>query len=789
MSKRFLNTLFSLILFLSLYVPAKAQTMPLVYPDAPQPSSTISERATDANGNGLTGSNSFLIPYTIFLPYIFRTIGIKSISAGGAHTCIVTTSGGVKCWGVNISGELGDGTTIDRSYPVDVVGLSSGVKAIAVGGEHTCALTTSGGVKCWGWNGEGQLGDGTTNSSSIPVDVVGLSSGVQAIAAGGEHTCALTTSGGIKCWGVNYNGQLGDGTTTNSPIPVDVEGLPSAVSSITVGGKHTCALTEFGGVKCWGANWIGQLGDGTDNDSTTPMDVVELSSGVQAVAAGDNYTCALTTSGGVKCWGGNWYGQLGDGTTIDSSTPVDVVGLSSMVQAISTGGYHSCALTTSGTVKCWGINRYGQLGDGTVTNRYTPINVLGLTTDVLAIAVGGAHTCALIASDGVKCWGNNFVGQLGDGTTLDYIISIPVDVVGLSTGVQEIDAGYFHTCALTDSGVVKCWGFNEDGQLGNGTDIEYSIPMDVVGLSSGVVSIAAGLNHTCALIPPDSVKCWGSNEGGKIGDGTIPYSYTPINVVGLSSEVQSITAGGHHTCTLTASGGVKCWGTNWAGQLGDGTTTDNFTPVDVVGLSSGVQAIAAGGYHTCALTSSGGIKCWGSNRYGQLGDGTNNDSSTPVDVVGLSSGVKAITVGVDHTCALTTSGVVKCWGKNWSGQLGDGTISDRYTPVNVIGVFSRVKAISAGIDHTCALMDSGIVKCWGDNWYGQLGNNTTSNQSIPVDVVGLYSKVKALTAGGGHTCALTILGGVKCWGRNDSGQLGNGINIWSSTPVDVFGLP
>ena len=198
---------------------------------------------------------------------------------------------------------------------------------------HTCAITTGGGLKCWGYNYYGQLGDGTTNSSSTPVDVAGLSQGVTAIAAGEGHTCALV-SGGVKCWGNNWYGQLGDGTITQRSIPVDVVGLGSSMDAIAAGGGHTCALGSGGGVKCWGDNGYGQLGDGTTTDSSTPVDVVGLSSGVTAIAAGGGHTCALV-SGGVKCWGDNGYGQLGDGTTTDSSTPVDVVGLSQGVTAIA----------------------------------------------------------------------------------------------------------------------------------------------------------------------------------------------------------------------------------------------------------------------------------------------------------------------------------------------------------------------------------------------------------------------------------------------------------------------
>jgi alpha-tubulin suppressor-like RCC1 family protein len=318
--------------------------------------------------------------FYVYLPFIARSARFGEtgtpLAAGGDHTCALTVSGGVECWGGNSSGQLGDGTVNNRSTPVDVVGLTSGVQAIALGSYHTCALTTAGGVKCWGWNGAGQLGNGTNNNSNTPVDVSGLTSGVQAIALGSYHTCALTTAGGVKCWGWNGAGQLGNGTTNDSTTPVDVSGLTSGVRAITVRYANTCALTSSGGVKCWGWNLAGQLGDGTYNNSNTPVDVSGLTSGVQAINAGHMHTCALTTAGGVKCWGLNSDGQLGNGTNNNSNTPVDVYSLTAGVQAIAAGGDHNCALTASGGIKCWGWNGYGQLGNNSNNPSNIPVDVV-----------------------------------------------------------------------------------------------------------------------------------------------------------------------------------------------------------------------------------------------------------------------------------------------------------------------------------------------------------------------------------------------------------------------------
>jgi YVTN family beta-propeller protein len=380
----------------------------------------------------------------------------------------------------------GVGTIINDDIPLSgIVSISAGETA------HTCALTTVGGVKCWGDNGFGQLGDGTTTDRLTPVDVVGLTSGVIAISAGGNHTCALTTAGGVKCWGANAFGRLGDGTETQRLTPVDVVGLTSGVSAISAGFFHTCVLTTAGGVRCWGAGGNGRLGDGTQTQRLTPVDVVGLTSGVSAISAGAGGTCALTTaaiggpSGGVKCWGFNGFGQLGDGTTIDRLTPVDVVGLTSGVSTISMAGEgaHTCAVITNGSVRCWGSNSDGQLGNGNIGDfSATQVVVSGFIGEAppfaASVSAGGSQSCAMTTVGTVLCWGANDSGQIGDGTTIDKLT--PVDVVGLTGGISAVSGGTVHTCALTTKGGVKCWGANDSGQIGDGTITQRLTPVDVV---------------------------------------------------------------------------------------------------------------------------------------------------------------------------------------------------------------------------------------------------------------------------------------------------------------------
>ncbi len=351
------------------------------------------------------------------------TYKASSVSAGWIHTCAVTTKHAAICWGYNAYGMLGDNTTTTSSTPVGVYGLNTGVKSVTSGLYHSCALTTKGKVWCWGFNAYGELGDGTTTNSNKPVAVTGIGK-VKAVSGGYEFTCALSTKSKVWCWGFNAYGQLGDNTTTNSPVPVAVYGL-GKVKSITTGGLHACALTTKGKVVCWGYNGYGELGNNTTANSPKPVTVYGLTSKAKSVSAGYYTTCAVNKKGAAKCWGYNGNGQLGNNTTTSSSKPVTVSGLSKKVASVKPSYVHTCAVTTKGKVKCWGYNGYGALGDNSTTNSLVPVAVYNLDKTT-KVSLGEVHTCALTAKKAVKCWGYNSTGQLGDGTTTTSLKPIKV---------------------------------------------------------------------------------------------------------------------------------------------------------------------------------------------------------------------------------------------------------------------------------------------------------------------------------------------------------------------------
>ncbi len=354
---------------------------------------------------------------------------------------------------------------------------------------------------------------------------------------------------------------------------------------------------------------------------------------------------------------------------------------------IAAGGDHACAIAAEPerAVWCWGDNEVGQLGDGTANSSTVPVRVLDLS-GAIDISAGWITSCAALADGSLWCWGSNDLGQLGDG--VGETSAVPVRALGLA-GVTAVGCGDGHTCAVHDGGAVSCWGLNDSGQLGNGAELDSPVPARVVGLN-GAVTVAAGFDTSCASDIDGRAWCWGDNFTAQLGGGTQEdSSSTPVEVLGVE-DVAAVVAGDAHGCVLTNDGTVRCWGESALGQLGDGTSGEDRTDPTGPDLR-GATALAASIDHTCAIDGDGVAWCWGANRddqenmlVGKLGGGEQVDGSpTPVRVVGLPGAMRQIAAGDQFTCALTVEGAPYCWGFNGSGQLGDGGMATAWeaTPV------------------------------------------------------------------------------------------------------------
>ncbi|MEC4685983.1 MAG: RCC1 repeat-containing protein [Nitrospirota bacterium] len=673
------------------------------------------------------------------------------------------------------------------------------IVAIAGGSSHSLELKSDGTVWAWGGNQYGQLGDGTTIDSPAPIQVSGLTD-VTAIAAGYLHSVALKTDGTVWTWGSNEKGQLGVTTSETcfsylpcSTTPIQVSGLTDVIA-IAAGWSSTIVLKTDGTM--WEINGIDQL--------------EPVLTDVTAISAGDRRTNALTTDGTVWTWGGIYTNSPQLASITD-------------VAAIAAGYSHTLALKTDGTVWAWGRNNFGELGDGTTDDSYTPVQVSDLT-DVDAIASGWGFSLALKPDGTVWAWGANGAGMLGVTTTevcssggdrsysSIYCSTIPVQVSGL-TAVAAIAAGYSHTLALKTDGTVWAWGSNSNNQLGavasdtcgaqddiscsftpipvregkvTGT---YSVGGSVSGLTDTLVlqnndgddlTITANGPFTFAteltdldiyditvLTQPFDQKC--SVASGRINAADV--TDIQIKCVDILKDVVAIAAGGRHSIALKTDGTVWAWGSNRVGQLGDGTTTSSTSPVEVTGIEN-IAVIAAGGSHSIALKTDGTVWAWGYNKYGQLGDGTTIDSPVPIQISALTDVVDIATggIGASNTFALKDDGTLWAWGGNLYGQLGNGTTTYiTTTPVQVSGLTDIVD-ISVGGSHVVALKKDGTVWAWGNNRDGQLGLTTTETctystpcSTTPIEVIGI-TDVAAIFAGRGTTFALKTDGTLWRWG-------------------------
>ena len=673
--------------------------------------------------------------------------GLSKSTATSAG-CALVYDGTVECW----SG-IAD-------QPRRVPNLFTATAIAGNAATHACAILDDSTVQCWGDNSRGQLGNGSVGASATPVSVFDsqgkILRGAVHIAVGARHSCAVLQDSGVVCWGDNTSGQLGNGdlSVTSSGGALQVQstlGTLANVRKLALGDDHSCALIDDGTVQCWGQGEFGQLGDETRLDPMAIASAVisgrNSLSGVTDLSSGARSTCAITR-GNAVCWGSNDRGQLGAFTRLDhSATPIQVTmadqsGALDSLQSIALGSRHACALKQNGEVYCWGRNRHGQMGNGQVMNfeLYSARPVPFDAGQGAAITLGEMHGCMCHEDGSVACWGINDRGQSGSPKGNEWLSSpMPETVADLPSAALAVFSGpaAAHTCALLQDTTAYCWGANSASQLGDQSATLWKTPTQVIQTPAtsatngdgqveetpavplaNIGELALGRDHTCARHQTSgAVLCWGNNANGQLGNGTTTASATPVTVTGTGTNgsypMQSIAAGEHFTCGLTTSGAVLCWGKQSANRT---------TPNTVSNLSSSVEALTAGAQHACAIKQNGSVWCWGNNANGQLGRGTSTTSWVAAQITSLSNAT-SIAAGMRHTCAVVreTQGTsVYCWGNNAYGQLGDGTTTNRLTPVKVPGLYTAV-SVTCGAAHTCATLADGSQRCWGWNSYSQLG--------------------------------------------------------------------
>ncbi len=690
-------------------------------------------------------------------------------------------------WGKSASGQLGVATTND-SVP-NVVPDFGAIADVQAGSEHTLALLSDGTVWAWGDNAEGQLGDGTTTLGLAPKQVAGLT-GITAVSAGWLHSLAYRASDGrLWAWGSNSYGQLGlpAGAPAQSLTPVEITAPPNLVR-IRACHFHNVALDAAATVWAWGANFYGQLGDGTTVDRPSPGPV--LLAPAQSVTCGASHNAAVV-GGQVYTWGLNSFGQLGvgrqDPPRAPNPLPELVTGLTSVVE-VAGGGIHTLARTASGDLWAWGYNTEGQVGNGAVTPADTGVLSPAklAISNVTAIAAGSIHSAALDGDGNVWAWGDNLRGSVGDNRTTESLVPKRVMMGALAT---HVSAGGYHTMVLgrpRGPASALAAGSNGSGQLGDGSGVSSSLAIGVA-LSSGALQMAGGSRHSLAVLGDGTVAAWGDNASGQLG-AAVPTAASPESValpLEPGQRCVSVAAGREFSMALRSDGTVWTWGAGDRGQLGNGAAETEPLPAMVPGLAS-VVSIAAGWHHALAVTSNGDVWAWGDNRCGQLGRPPSEaPQATPARVQGVFS-ITHVAGGACHSLARRAHGLVYAWGDGNRAQLGNESLRSDWRPARVPAI-DRVTAIAAGAFHSLAVRD-GRTWAWGDAQNGQIGNGSSFNYWFPTVAEG-PAETTHVASGGFHSLALDQDGTVWSWGDGAAGQLGVGALGEAPVPVVVGGMP
>jgi len=791
-----------------------------------------------ANGSGQLGDGTTTDRWS---PVTVSSLSnVTTMAGGNVFSLAVTSNGTAWSWGTNTNGQLGTGNTTSRSTPGTVSGITTAT-AVAAGQFHGLALLSDGTIRSWGYNVAGQLGDGTNTQRISPVAVSTLTN-ITAIAAGDSHSLALDSAGVVWAWGNNGNGQLGDGTNTNRYTAVQVSGLP-AIAAISAGSQHSLAVGADGSVWTWGRNQEGQLGDGTQTNRWSPVKIADANMAwkvappVFSVASGLSYTTFNVTITESDTDSTVYYTTNGV-TPTESDTAIASGGTVAITQTttLKARAFKAGAVTSDVTTATYELKvvtpalsptsgNYGSAQSVSMSTTTPGASITYTTDGTEPSSSSTAYSGAIQVSDTrtIKARGFKSGWTASDSGLASYWI--PAGTVAtptLTPGSGTYPSLTLATLTTTTSGATI--RYTLDGSDPTSASTAYRVPFVITAsmtikakaflagyTSSGVASAtwtvgAAGQSATPTITPAGgwydaqqtvtisatagaTVRYTLTGVDPTTSDPVVPgggitidrsrllkvrsweNGLTPSAVARADYAVTGAVASGFvHSLVLTADGVLWAWGDNGSGQVGDGTTQIRTTPVQVL---TSVASIAAGRYFSLAVKRDGTVWRWGANT-----------GATPTQVSGLSN-IVAVAAGSDHQLALKSDGTVWAWGDNTSGQLGDGTTTTHWTPAQVIGL-TGVRSIAAGDDFSLAVEGdgsaSGWVWAWGKNSDGQLADGTSLARTVPARIAGL-SGVAQVAAGDAFALARLADGTVRSWGKNDLGQLGVG-----SSTISVPGV-
>jgi len=711
----------------------------------------------------------------------------NNIACGYYHTVAIQSPGTLWAWGLNTYGQIGLNTSTNYSSPVQI-GTASNWTSIATGQYHTLAIQSPGTLWAWGLNSYGQLGTSNQTNYSSPVQI-GLSNNWIQVSAGGAFTIAIKSPGTLWAWGLNSYGQLGTSNQTNYSSPVQLN-IPGTWTSVVCGYNFTLAQQNTGTLWVWGGNSYGQNGQAPGTVIFSPTQIGFTGSVINTIAAGYQFGAAVQ-SGILSTWGANSYGQLGQVATGKSSviSPVYNSVLQSNWTSVSAGYQFAVAIQSPGTLWAWGLNGNNQLGNNSNQNMLTPVQI-GVASTWTAVSCGFTHVIAQQANGTIWSWGQNNYGQAGTSNTTTP--TTPVQIGSLSNTWSSIACGYYSSGGVTSPGTVWMWGLNSYGQLGQNNQTNYSSPVQIGFLSTITVTqnnwsqVAANNQYNVAIQSTGTLYSWGANNQGQLGLNTSNQNNYAAQI-GTSSLWTAISCGYAHTVALQTPGNLWLWGYNAYGQLGNATTTNTSSPVQILNILPNWATLTSSGLGILGLQSNGTLWAWGPNSYGQLGNNSNSNSSTPTQIGNSSLWTRisgSANLSNSFVLAIQTPGTLWAWGDNNFGQLGNNSTGASYSPIQIGAVSTWIK-ISAGQYFAAAIQSNGTLWTWGSNSYGQLGISNQTNYSSPVQV-GVNSNWAQISCGYASTMAIQSNGTL--WGWGYGGYIGTSDQTNRYSPVQIGAL-
>jgi alpha-tubulin suppressor-like RCC1 family protein len=795
---------------------------------------TYSARVTDSAGNS-TCSSSHGTAASRSKAYLYNAVAGIAVTVNRSDTQLKTTDATPISFDVTFDSAITAATFTNADITQN--GTATGITwNIANSGDDTnftltaTAVTGEGTViPSIGSNKVTPVNDASTSTdNTVLFDNVLDEAGVVQIASGGGHACALTSNGKAYCWGFNSNGSIGDGgitvgaTAAPSPSPVAVTNLTAGSSfvQLSAGAMHSCGIASDGKAYCWGSDFHGRLGKGTEDAHVNRPNAVSTTNltagtGWLKISAGNSATCGIATDGRAFCWGEDGSGVVGDNvifTNMHEPTALDISNLTAGTAFvdIGVGASHACGLASDGKAYCWGDNNWAQLGlddNGTIFDRQIPVavNMAGLTggSRFIKLAVSSYTNCGLTSSGKLYCWGADSFGNLGNGgANTNSDTPLVVTTTNLTAGTAFVDVWSSSTanafCARANDGKTYCWGYT--GTIGTGEDEldTVTIPTVIAGSKRYLQAVPGGI-FGCGFTDQYVAHCWsaaGTNGYLGNGDASNDFTSTPVMInKTVFNDTKSFVhvakaSTSNHSCAIASDGITYCWGYGSDGQVGDGggSSFGVPTPIDNTGMTAGTYftSLSVSETNSCGIGSDGITYCWGQTTSGANGHGSNGLKPVAVNVTNLAAGasLKQVASGSLFSCGIASNGNTYCWGSDADGRLGNAGANADVSLATIISstnitANTHLKELSLGFGFACGIGSDGTTYCWGADGSGQLGDAgavAAQNQPVAVSITNLTAGSSFVTLDGGYegACGIASDGKSYCWGNNAVGQLGVG---------------